>query len=162
MTAKTIIVEKHEHITENTDGTRTLDLDAIFGDSIKTDDERELDGYPYQTVSLNSFSNMKLASDPRLYTSRFTGETSVLHDFYSFGGWDEKHYARTEYQGNMVQGPYAFASKMGSMITSTPDPDEYAYLVNDGDTVIFMGYKFKVSSPKNTRYSDKRVSFHLI
>lgn len=140
------------------DGTRHLNLDRLFEGNLKTD-SHEIDGHPATTISVDNFSRIKLAGNARQHTSRFDGKTVTLHDYFNFGGWDDQNYGRTEFQGPMVQGPHMFAYKLGVMLTAHTEPEEMAFLVEEGDTVQFLGSEFRVTFPP---YTNDNMKLELV
>jgi hypothetical protein len=163
--ARTIVIPadlEYPGVTKHKDGTRTIDIDLLFADSLETDEEMEVDGKPYQTISTR-FSKLKLAANPRMHRSHFgSGEEIELHDFFLFGGWDGEHFARTVCEGPLVRGPYMYASELGSVITAHKEPDEHAILVNDGDTLIFMGHKFRATITAKQVYPRGKFNLELL
>lgn len=126
----TTIVDENEHITVNEDNTRVLNLDALFEGHLTSYPESILEGKPTQTIYAEFNSPVKLVDDAGHY--------------FSPGGWDENHFHRKEYMGELVQGPQMFGTLHSTVISAHPDPrKETAYRVNDGDIVIFLGAKFK-------------------
>ena len=128
----TTIVREHEHITVNDDDTRILNFDELFKNDLDSYPESIIDGKPSHTIFVKFGSLLKLV-DSR-------------GNYFSPGGWDENHYNRKEFGGPMVKGPEMFCTLHGTVITAHPDNrQEIAYEINEGDTVIFFGAKFKVS-----------------
>lgn len=136
------------------DGSRHLNLDLIFAGQLKAE-PNEIDGLPATVVSVAYGARIKLAGNARQHTSRFDGRTVTLYDYFNFGGWDDQNYGRTEYQGRMVQGPHMFAYMLGTMLTAHAQPDETAFLVEEGDTLTFLGSEFRVTFP---RYSNNNMT----
>lgn len=123
------IVDEHEYITSE-NGVRVVNVDALFEGNLKTDPELTIEGKPAQTISTKYGSTVKLVDE--------------LGRYFSPGGWDENHYHRKEYMGELVQGPEMFGTLHGTMITAHYDPtEETAYVVRNGDIVIFLNTKFK-------------------
>lgn len=135
-------------------GTRHFNLDTIFEGKLDTDD-REIAGHPATTVTVSHRTGLKLAGNAREHYSRFDSKLVTLHDFFSFGGWDDKNYGRTEFQGPMVQGPHMFVHKLSVMLTAHKEPDEMALLVEEGDTVQFLGSEYRVTFPPHTNTNIK-------
>ena len=139
------VVREHEGISVNEDGSRHLDLDVLFAGKLKREMEFELEGLPHQIISANGFGNVKL-TDGR--------------NFYLPGGWDENHYSRKGYGEDLVQGPEMFASMLPSVISAHRDTtQEIAYVINEGDTVKFMGQMFKVG---RHRFNKEHLTFTRI
>jgi hypothetical protein len=127
-----------------------INLDILFESQLTTDNSvHVLEGTPEggnnDTVALNSFSRIKLAANPNMYHGH------TLHDFYSFGGWDAGSFHRTEYRGPLVEGPHAYMFEQGTMLTAHAQPDEIAYLIEEGTILIFMGARFVVNFPAGRR-----------
>lgn len=131
------------------DGTRHLNLDAIFEGKLETD-PGEIDGYPATTVHVSHLTGLKLAGNKREHRSRLDGETVTLYDYFSFGGWDDQNFGRTEFQGPMVRGPHMYVYKLSVTLTAHQEPDEIALLVEEGDTVQFLGSEYRVTFPPRT------------
>lgn len=134
------------------DGTRHLNLDRLFDGHLEQQ-TNSIDGYPAATVSVRSFSRMKLAANRRLHRG------VALHDYYSFGGWDDQNFGRIDDGGPMVRGPHMYAFQLGLTLTDQPQPDEVALLVEDGDTVQFLGSEFRVTFPA---HANRNMQLELV
>jgi hypothetical protein len=124
--AKTTVINAGQH----------LNLDELMGDNIRPN------GLGDGHFSLDTFSLIKLAANPREYKGH------TLHDFYSVGGWTADGVGRKKYMGEMEQGPHAYMNGVGVMITEAPQPDEIAYLVAEGSTVVLKGTTYVVKYDK--------------
>lgn len=136
------------------DGTRHFNLDTIFEGKLETDDH-EIDGHPATTVTVSHQTGLKLAGNARDHYSHYDKETVTLHDYFSFGGWDDQNFGRTEFQGPLVRGPHMFVHKLSIMLTAHRQPDELALLVEEGDTVQFLGSEYRVTFPPRTNSNIK-------
>lgn len=129
------------------DGHRHIDLDALFHEELRTR-EYPLDGLPSMRVQVRLMSRLMLAGNRREFHSRALGETVTLYDFFTFQGWDENNYGLI--QGEPIQGPHMIAAKLPVAIAATDGADEVGLVVEDGDTVEFMGTEFRVTFPPHT------------
>ncbi len=120
-----------------------LDLDILFAGKIKEGDSVMGAGH----FNLDSFAHVKLAANPRPFTSHYDGLTTTLHDFYSFGGWVAGEEGRVVHGGPMVPGPHAYLFEQGVMVTAHKQPDEIAYLIEEGTIVKLMGTFYAVHFP---------------
>lgn len=132
------------HITNN--GHRHINLDALFHEELRTE-HRKVDGRPGTTVFVRHLSRLKLAGNARQHESRVLGETITLHDFFTFSGWDENNYGRVA--GRTLQGPHMHATRLPVTLAAFDGdgPEEVALLVEEGDTLEFMGTAFRVTFP---------------
>lgn len=129
------------------DGHRHIDLDALFHEELRTE-EYPLDGLPSMRVKVRLMSRLMLAGNRREHYSRTLGETVTLYDFFTFQGWDENNYGLI--QGEPVQGPHMSATKLPVTIAAADGAEEVGLVVEDGDTVVFVGTEFRVTFPPRT------------
>lgn len=132
-------------ITE--DGHRHIDLDALFHEELRTE-EYPANGLPGTRVKVRPMSRLMLAGNRREHHSRALGQTVTLHDFFTFQGWDENNYGLI--QGEPVQGPCMIAAKLPTSIAASDGAEEVGLVVEDGDTVEFMGTQFRVAFPPHS------------
>lgn len=126
------------------DGHRHIDLDALFHEELRTE-ERTIDGLPGTRVKVRPMSRLMLAGNRREHDSRTMGKTVTLHDFFTFQGWDKNNYGYV--QGQPAQGPHMKATKLPTVISAADGVEEVGLVVEDGDTVVFMGTEFRVTFP---------------
>lgn len=147
---KTISVDPkgfHKGVQLNDDGTLTLDLDLLFGEDIESSRYDYEKGY----FNRNHFGPFKLAANARVHRSPQFGE-AVIHDYYSFGGWDETGEGRIVDNGPMVPGPQAYMFELGVAITAHKQPDTIAFYIETGDKVILRGTTYIVTFNKRNKY----------
>jgi hypothetical protein len=113
-----------------------LNLDELFAGQMEDTSSWQGAGH----YGLKTFSPIKLAGNPR--SSRFSGQ--IVHDFFSFGGWTVEGSGRVA--GEMVQGPHAYMFGLPIVITAHEQPDETAYLVADGSTLVIHGTTYLVKA----------------
>lgn len=141
------------------DGHRHIDLDALFHEELRTDD-RSAHALPGTVVTVRPFSRLKLAGNARVHSSRALGTDITLHDFFTFTGWDADNYGPVA--GTMTRGPYMRATKLPASIAAFDDgngPEEVALLVEEGDTVTFLGSQFRVAFPS---HSNRNMALELL
>jgi hypothetical protein len=129
---------------------KALDLDHLFEGKFKYDSYGRnegdvLDGTPEggknDTFATDHFCHTSLAANPHEYRGY------TLYDYYNFSGWTKGNFHRTEFQGPLVEGPQAALFELGVSVTAHMQPDEVAYLIEEGTVIILKGTTYKVHFP---------------
>lgn len=130
-----------------------LDLDLLFSGQLVESPalsngviEGTPEGGANVTFYLDSFARVKLAGNPRPY-----GDSVILYDYYSVGGWTKGNFHRTVFQGPLVEGPYAYLGEQSVMITAHAQPSEVAYFIEEGTQIKVKGSLYTVSFPEGRR-----------
>jgi hypothetical protein len=90
--------------------------------------------------------NPNMFQSPRNFEIGFTDNPNRYGKLttYSIFGWNEKTEARVEYQGPMVQGPYASMSANGVMITAHRQEPKARIDVSVNDTLEIDGREYSI------------------
>lgn len=114
------------------DGRRILNLDVLFADDI----EREVWGEPTDE-NARTMMKQKSFSNKSLSISRGGGD----YRFHVIGWGPDSAFVTTS--GNPpVSGPHLDGVPLPVVLSNTPEPTEFTFLVEDGDIVIADGVVF--------------------
>jgi hypothetical protein len=130
-----------------------LDLDVLFKDQFEENQfnggKSTLEGTPEgganDTFTVKYGSPFKLAGNAREYKG------VTLYDYYNFSGWTEGNFHRTEMYGPLVEGPYASLFELATVVAARREPDEVAFLIEEGTVIKLKGTQYRVTFPKNSR-----------
>lgn len=114
------------------DGRRILNLDVLFADDI----EREVWGEPTDE-NARTMMKQKSFSNKSLSISRGGGD----YRFHVIGWGPDSAFVTTS--GNPpMSGPHLDGVPLPVVLSNTPEPTEFTFLVEDGDIVIADGVVF--------------------
>lgn len=130
-----------------------IDLDALdaglsrVGDGLLTWGEYEGEEHHFKM----KYGGIKFAGYPRDY------QGTLIHKFFSLGGWTEEGEGRIEFGGPIVKGPHAYMFGLDVAVTAWRQPDERAILIAEGHEITVGGTTYRVKTANNKNYRLEKI-----